>query len=76
MRNLMMQYWIYGAPLNSLCGKIWLDCFVNALPRNGSVNTNDEKSETCFKFGYGNPFTSTNKVRISVRMISRKKDII
>ena len=52
----------------TVCGKIWLDCYLNSIPKEELLKIVDKDSDTRFKFGDGKTIESLKKVIIPARI--------
>ena len=48
----------------TVCGQLWLDCYLQSLSNEDQQSVRDEKSETSFRFGNGKIFKSIKCVTL------------
>ena len=56
----------------TVCGAVWLDCYLNSLSTEDKQLVKTEDSSTKFKFGSGGPVPSIRKSSCQLTSVERK----
>ena len=56
----------------TVCGKLWLKCYLDSLSDADSKLVEETQSQTCFKFGDGNKIRSLKKVKFPAYIADNK----
>ena len=59
----------------TVCGQVWVDCYLQSLKNEDQQSVKDQKSQASFRFGNGKVFKSIKRVTLPI-FIANKNELL